>query len=84
MLRQFLKREKMLKPTKTYKMSALLKTSLATIAFKDAHHRGAWKRAMIDAELCSKIVVKHEKKDRNSGTVYKTADTPEQPVLVYK
>jgi hypothetical protein len=39
---------------------------------------------MIDAELCSKIVVKHEKKDRNSGTVYKNANTPEQPVLVYK
>ena len=74
----------MLKPTSNYKMSKMLKTSLALSSFQDPHHRGAWKRAMIDAELCSKIVVKHEKKDRNSGTVYKTADTPEQPVLVYK
>jgi hypothetical protein len=74
----------MLKPTSNYKMSKSLKTSLALSSFQDPHHKGAWKRAMIDAELCSKIVVKHEKKDRNSGTVYKTADTPEQPVLVYK
>ena len=74
----------MLKPTSNYKMSKTVKTSLAMGHFKDAHAHGQWKRAMIDAELCSKIVVKHEKKDRNSGTVYKNANTPEQPVLVYK
>jgi len=65
-------------------MSSTLKTSLALGKFKDEHQRAAWKRACIDAELCSKIVVKSEKKDRNSGTVYKSAGTPEQPVLVYK
>ena len=74
----------MLKPTSNYKMSKPLKTSLALSKFKSLEQRHQWKRAMIDAELCSKIVVKSEKKDRNSGTVYKTADTPEQPVLVYK
>jgi hypothetical protein len=68
----------MLKPTKTYKMSALLKTSLATTAFKDAHHRGAWKRAMIDAELCAAIVPKTVKTDRGAprgNTAYVTNDT---------
>ena len=74
----------MLKPTSNYKMSKPLKTSLALSKFKSLDQRHQWKRAMIDAELCSKIVVKHEKKDRNSGTVYKSANTPEQPVLVYK
>jgi hypothetical protein len=74
----------MLKPTSNYRMSSTLKTSLALGKFKDEHQRAAWKRACIDAELCSKIVVKSEKKDRNSGTVYKSAGTPEQPVLVYK
>ena len=56
----------MLKPTSTYKMSPLLKISLATGKFKDAHARGAWKRACIDAELCSKIIVKTEKRDKNA------------------
>jgi len=74
----------MLKPTSNYRMSKPLKTSLALSKFKSLDQRHQWKRAMIDAELCSKIVVKHEKKDRNSGTVYKSANTPEQPVLVYK
>ena len=73
-----------MKPTSNYKMSKPLKTSLALSKFKSLEQRHQWKRAMIDAELCSKIVVKHEKKDRNSGTVYKSANTPEQPVLVYK
>jgi len=45
-------------------MSKPLKTSLALSSFQDPHQKGAWKRAMIDAELCSKIVIKIEKKDR--------------------
>ena len=70
----------MLKPTSNYKMSPLLKISLATGKFKDAHQRGAWKRACIDAELCSKIVVKTPQRDRNTprggGTAnYVTNDT---------
>lgn len=39
------------KPTANYKMSKSLKTSLALGMFKDAHHKGQWKRAMIDAEI---------------------------------
>ena len=70
----------MLKPTSNYKMSPLLKISLATGKFKDAHQRGAWKRACIDAELASKIVVKTPQRDKNAprggGTAsYVTNDT---------
>ena len=56
----------MLKPTSNYKMSKTLKTSLALGKFKDEHQRHAWKRACIDAELCSKIVVKSAPRDKNA------------------
>jgi hypothetical protein len=67
-----------IKPSKTYRMSALLKTSLATASFKDAHHRGEWKRAMIQAELAAAIIPKSIKTDRGAprGTSsYVTNDT---------
>ena len=57
----------MLKPTSNYKMSKTLKTSLALGKFKDEHQRHAWKRACIDAELCSKIVAKPTKDRNNNG-----------------
>ena len=59
-------------------MSSTLKTSLALGKFTDAHQRGAWKRACIDAELASKIVVKSAPRDnkRPQGTAnYVTNDT---------
>lgn len=59
-------------------MSSLLKTSLASTAFKDAHHRGEWKRAMIGAELAAAVVPKTTKTDRGAprGTAsYVTNDT---------
>ena len=68
----------MLKPTSNYRMSSTLKTSLALGKFTDAHQRGAWKRACIDAELASKIVVKSAPRDnkRPQGTAnYVTNDT---------
>ena len=68
----------MLKPTSNYRMSSTLKTSLALGKFKDVHQRGAWKRACIDAELASKIVVKSAPRDnkRPQGTAnYVTNDT---------
>jgi hypothetical protein len=69
----------MLKPTSNYKMSSTLKTSLALGKFKDVHQRGAWKRACIDAELASKIVVKTPQRDKNaprgSTANYVTNDT---------
>ena len=64
-------------------MSSLLKISLATGKFKDAHQRGAWKRACIDAELCSKIVPKSTRGDRDNkrpqGTAYNTTSTSATP-----
>jgi hypothetical protein len=68
----------MLKPTSTYKMSKTLKTSLALSKFKNKEQRDQWKRACIDAELCSKIVVKSAPRDKNAprGTAnYVTNDT---------
>jgi hypothetical protein len=69
----------MLKPTSNYKMSKTLKASLALGKFTDVHQRGAWKRACIDAELASKIVVKTPQRDKNAprgGTAnYVTNDT---------
>jgi len=68
----------MLKPTSNYRMSSTLKASLALGKFTDVHQRGAWKRACIDAELASKIVVKSApRSDKNTprGTGYQTNDT---------
>jgi hypothetical protein len=42
-----------MKPTASYKMSKPTKTMLALGAFRDAHDRNAWKRAMIGAELAA-------------------------------
>jgi len=41
----------MLTPDKNFRMWASTKTALALSSFKDAHDRGAYKRAMIDAQL---------------------------------
>ena len=68
----------MLKPTSTYKMSKPTKTSLALSKFKNKEQRDQWKRAMIDAELCSKIVVKASQRDKNAPrgqSNYVTNDT---------
>ena len=55
-----------MKPGPNYKMSSSLKTSLAMNPLKDPHQQAAWKRAMIDAELCAAIQPKREK--RPTGT----------------
>ena len=70
----------MLKPTSNYKMSSSLKTSLALSKFKSLDQRHQWKRAMIDAELCAKIVPKTRDRSndnkRPQGTAtYVTNDT---------
>ena len=62
MLRQFLKREKNMKPGPNYRMSSLTKASLALSKVLDPHKRGAWKRAMVDAELCAAVQPKREKR----------------------
>ena len=63
----------MLKPTSTYKMSKPTKTGLALSKFKTLEQRHQWKRAMIDAELCSKIVVKAPQRDNKSRGLTNTA-----------
>ena len=60
-----------MKPNKTFKMSSTTKTMLATIVNKE--QRDAWRRAMIDAELCAAVVPKTVKRDNNAprqGTAY--------------
>ncbi len=67
----------MLKPGKTFKLSKPTKTMLASIT--DHQKRSEWKRAMIDAQLCSEIVIKTPQRDKNAprgGTeTYVTNDT---------
>jgi hypothetical protein len=58
----------MLKPTSSYKMSKTTKASLALSKFKDEHQRGAWKRAMVQAELAAAIQPKREKNRRDNST----------------
>ena len=53
-----------MKPGPNYKMSSATKASLALTKFKDAHQRGAWKRAMIDAELTAAVQPRREKSNR--------------------
>ena len=66
-------------PTKTFKFSKRNKTMMALLPFKDKATRNAFKRMMIDAQLCSEIVIKVEKRDKNAprgGTAtYVTNDT---------
>ena len=62
-----------MKPGKTFKLSKPTKTMLASIV--DPIKRSEWKRAMIDAELCSKIVVKPSKKERPGGNYTTTSNS---------
>ena len=55
----------MLKPTANFKMKSATKTMLALGKFRNAHDRGQWKRAMIDAQLNAQFQPKVTKgKDR--------------------
>ena len=67
-----------MKPNKTFKLKKTTKTMLASIT--DPAQRNAWKRAMIDAQLCSEVVIKSPQRDKNaprgnSPTGYVTNDT---------
>jgi len=53
-----------MKPTKTFKLKKTTKTLLASIV--DPGQRNAWKRAMIDAQLCSEVVIKTPSRDKNA------------------
>jgi len=56
-----------MKPGPNYRMSSLTKASLALSGVLDPHKRGAWKRAMIDAELCAAIQPKREPRKQGGG-----------------
>ena len=66
----------MMKPGKTFRMNSTTKALLSTIV--DPVARNSFKRAMIDAQLCSEVIVKREPRgDKNaprgnagSGTGY--------------
>ena len=54
-------------PDKNFRMRKSTKTLLALSKFKDAHERGAFKRAMIDAQLREEAAHKAALKSRDSG-----------------
>jgi hypothetical protein len=54
-------------PTKTFKFSKRNKTLMTLLPFKDAAARNAFKRMMIDAQLCSEVTVRSPK-DKDRGT----------------
>ena len=65
-----------MKPGKTFNLSKQTKRFMAT--FVNAEERNAYKRAMIEAQLCSEVVVKTPSRDKNTprGTSnYQTNDT---------
>ena len=66
-----------MKPGKTFKLSKTTKRMLCSIV--NTEQRNQYKRMMIDAQLCSEIVVKTPQRDKNAprgGTAnYVTNDT---------
>jgi hypothetical protein len=54
-------------PTKTFKFSKRNKTLMTLLPFKDQATRNAFKRMMVDAQLCSGVVVKSSK-DRGADS----------------
>jgi len=57
-----------MKPDKNFRLSKKTKTLISLISFRSKEDRNDFKRAMIEAELCSKIVPK-SKKDKNEKQV---------------
>lgn len=67
-----------MKPGKTFNLNKQTKRFMCT--FVNAEQRNAYKRAMIDAQLCSEIVIKTPQRDKNAprgngSTGYQTNDT---------
>jgi len=55
-----------MKPGKTFKMSKTTKRMIALMKKSTAEQRNQFKRMMIDAQLCSEVVVKAPTRDRNA------------------
>lgn len=55
-------------PDKTFRMKPQNKTMLTMTKFTDAHARGAWKRGMIDAQLCEEAARRAALKSKDDGS----------------
>ena len=66
-----------MKPGKTFKLSKTTKRMLCSIV--NTEQRNQYKRMMIDAQLCSEVVIKTPSRDKNSprggSANYQTNDT---------
>ena len=68
----------MLKPGKTFRLSKTTNRMIGLMKGATADQRNQYKRMMIDAQLCSEIVIKTEKRDKNAPrgqSNYQTNDT---------
>ena len=70
-----------MKPGKTFKMSKTTKRMIGLMKGATADQRNQYKNMMIDAQLCSEVVIKSEKKDRGpragngNGSTYVAPET---------
>jgi hypothetical protein len=69
-----------MKPNKTFKLSKTTKRMIGLMKGATADQRNQYKRMMIDAQLCSEIVIKTPTRDKNTPrgngpTGYQTNDT---------
>jgi hypothetical protein len=69
-----------MKPGKTFKLSKTTKRMIGLMKGATADQRNQYKRMMIDAQLCSEIVIKTPTRDKNTPrgngpTGYQTNDT---------
>jgi hypothetical protein len=55
-----------MKPGKTFKLSKTSKRMIALMKGSTADQRNQFKRMMIDAQLCSEVIIKPAKKERSS------------------
>ena len=55
-----------MKPGKTFKLSKTTKRMIGLMKGATAEQRNQYKNMMIDAQLCSEIVIKAEKRDKNA------------------
>jgi hypothetical protein len=68
----------MLKPGKTFRLSKTTKRMIGLMKGATADQRNQYKRMMIDAQLCSEIVIKTAPRDKNAPrgqANYQTNDT---------
>jgi hypothetical protein len=56
----------MMKPGKTFKLSKTTKRMIGLMKGCTAEQRNQYKRMMIDAQLCSEVVVKAPSRDKNA------------------